>query len=61
MTERELALKIQRRLQDIPASSGGYISVAPDTLRTVLSRELLERICDEAASEAIAVLTPTAR
>lgn len=56
MTKGELSTRIQRRLQDIPASHGGYIMVAPDTLRTVLSRELLERICDDAADEALLAL-----
>lgn len=54
MTKSELATRIQRRLQDIPASHGGYISVAPSTLNRVLSRELLERIADDAADEAMA-------
>lgn len=58
MTKAELSTRIQRRLQSIPASNGGYISVAPTNLRSVLSRELLERICDDAADEALSALGP---
>lgn len=56
MTQAELATKIQKRIQDIPASHGGYIQVAPTTLSSVLDRRLLERICDEAAAEALAAM-----
>lgn len=58
MTRSELATRIQRRLQDVPASNGAVISLYPTTLRSVLSRELLERICDDAADEAITALMP---
>ena len=53
MTKAELSTLIQKRIQGIPASHGGYISVAPSTLRQVLDRRLLERICDEAADVAL--------
>lgn len=53
MTKKQLAIRIQRRLQSIPATQGGVISFALLTLRSVLSRELLERIADDAADEAL--------
>jgi hypothetical protein len=47
-----LHTRIERRIRKIPASNGGYISVAPSGLGQVLSGDLLERIATEAAKEA---------
>ena len=57
MKKSELSTRIQGRIQDIPASNGGYITVSPTTLRDVLDRRLLERICDDAAEEALSALS----
>lgn len=43
---------IKRRIAAIPATRGGYISVCPETLRNVLSRDLLDKIAREAAEAA---------
>lgn len=53
LSKAEISTRIQRRLQGIPAANGGYMSLAPTTLRDVLSRELFERICDAAAEVAL--------
>jgi hypothetical protein len=47
-----LHARIERRIREIPASHGGYISVAPSNLGSALSGDLLERIATAAAKEA---------
>ncbi len=57
MTKHELATRIHRRIQSIPASKNGfYMSTYQTTLYDVLDRPLLERICDDAAEEALSAL-----
>jgi hypothetical protein len=58
MTKTRLAILIQARLQDLPVSDPGVIRPYRPTLRTVLARDLLERICDEAADVALAAFQP---
>jgi hypothetical protein len=47
-----LADRIEKRIAEIPASNPGYMAMTNETLGTVLDRNLLRRIAEEAADEA---------
>jgi hypothetical protein len=44
--------RIYERIRKMPARVGGYISVAPDTLGSLMDDDLLRRVATEAADEA---------
>lgn len=56
VSKQELSRRIAGCIGEIPASHGGYITVAPSNLRRVLDKELLTKIADVAAEEALNVL-----
>lgn len=45
--------RIEDRIREIPVSNLGYISVARHNLGSVLDRQLLRKIAEEAAAEAL--------
>lgn len=48
-----LADRIEERIQKISVTGGGYISFVQETLRSTISAQLLRKITEEAADEAL--------
>lgn len=49
--------RIEKRIREIPASNPGYVSLVREDLGMVLSHDLLRKIAEEAAAEALSPAT----